>query len=427
MINKIARLLNFARFVLRRFGEDRCLQIASSLTYTTLLSLVPLVTITLTVIAAFPVFSGVLAELKLFILGNLVPQAAAKVITVYMQQFSENAARLTMLGIVFLGVTALMLMLTIDHAFNTIWRVARQRPLLNRVLTYWAMLTLGPLMIGASLSLTSYLVSLSLGWVSHIPAIGVLVLKWIPVLLTTLAFALLYSIVPNRFVPPSHALVGGVIAGLAFEAMKKFFTLYVTSFGSYKLVYGTFASLPIFLLWIYLSWVVVLLGAVIAASLSHWRGEAWRIEKTPGRQFYDALAILMALCRAQQRGEPVRLQQLTREVRLGLDDLEDILEQLGQANWARRIVGGGWALVREPDGIRVAEVYRLFVFQPVSFLPGSGGGEEKFGRLTRDMAAHIDGALQCSLKSLYSGTCSAAAAGGDANGATGTHPPGALH
>ena len=373
------------------------MQIASSLTYTTLLSLVPLVTIMLTMIAAFPVFSDLTTQLKIFILTNLVPESAGKVITVYMQQFSENAARLTAMGVIFLGITAFMLILTIEEAFNMIWRVARQRSVLNRVLIYWAVLTLGPLLIGGSLSLTSYLLSFSLGFVAHIPSIGLVSLKVVPVLLTIAAFALLYITVPNRYVPLSHAVTGAVVAGLAFELMKQFFTLYISSFGSYKLVYGTFASFPIFLLWIYISWMVVLMGAVIAASLSYWRGSAWQIEHVPGRQFHDALHVIRILYLAHQKGEAVTLQQLRKQVHLGFDKLEEILERLSEFKWVKRFGTNAWALVIDPQQIRVSEVYRLFVFRPIQ----SGIEVDEVDEFSRNIAARLESEMGMSIAGLF--------------------------
>src|SRR3989338_5218079 len=162
--------LNFMRFVALRFHQDRCMQIAASLTFTTLLSLVPLVTIALAVFSAFPVFEDFSSKIKVYLVSNLMPDMAGKIITQYMRQFTESAMRLTAVGIVFLAVTAMLMMLTIDHAFNTIWRVTRPRPLLKRLVIYWAVLTLAPLLIGASLSLTSWLGGVSMGFSKNIPS-----------------------------------------------------------------------------------------------------------------------------------------------------------------------------------------------------------------------------------------------------------------
>ena len=284
MPRRITSGAGYLRFVIKRFRQDRCLQVAGSLTFTTLLALVPLITVVLAVFTAFPVFSNFSAELKAFIWNNLMPQAAGKVISVYLQQFTEHAARLTALGIVFLAVTALMLMLTIDRALNSIWRVTRQRPLINSLLIYWAVLTVGPILIGAGLSLTSWLLTFSLGFTQQLPALGVFLIKLAPVVLYTIAYVLLFLTVPYRYVPVIHALAGALVAAVATEAMNRSFALYITHVPTYKLVYGTFASIPIFMLWIYLSWLVVLLGAVIAASLPNWRGEAGLQERAPGYQ-----------------------------------------------------------------------------------------------------------------------------------------------
>jgi len=152
------------RFIVARFVQDRCAETAASLTFTTLLSLVPMVTIALTMFSTFPVFEDFSALIKNFLMQNLMPENAGKIITQYMQQFAESATRLTTMGIVFLAVTAMLMMLTIDKEFNVIWRVTRPRPLVKRLIVYWAVLTLAPLLIGASLSLTSWLVGLSMGY-----------------------------------------------------------------------------------------------------------------------------------------------------------------------------------------------------------------------------------------------------------------------
>lgn len=361
LTEKISPYWGFARFVLERFFRDRCNQVAASLTYTTLLSLVPIVTIALTVFAAFPVFTGLMIELKIFLLTTLVPDKAGKIITVYMQQFSDQAAGLTMIGIAFLGVTAYMLMYTIEQVFNVIWRVRRPRPLIQRFLVFWALLTLGPLLLGASLSLTSYLVGLSFGLTPGLSDTGVAALKVVQVLLTVVAFSLLYAMVPNRYVAAPHAIAGGLLAGVLFEGMKRGFAFYVTHFPTYTLVYGALAAIPIFLLWIYLSWLVVLVGAEVAAALSYWRGGVWQVKEMPGRRFYDALRVLKALHDAQHQGETVSLRRLRRQISLGFEDMEDVLDRLAEIKLAQRVAGGDWVASRNLDEVKVSEIYRCFV------------------------------------------------------------------
>ena len=402
MPRNFSRVIPFLLLVRRRFKEDRCGQFAASLTYTTLLALVPIVTIALTVLSAFPVFADLMTQLKVFILGNFVPTSAGKIISVYMQQFSQKAAHLTALGIGLLAVTAFMLMLTIDHAFDVIWRVRRKRPLLRRFLIYWAALTLGPLLIGVSLSLTSYLVSLPLGLAKDVPVVGMVTLKMVSVALTIFAFALLYRIVPSRPVLPLHALVGGVVAGIAFELMKQGFALYVTHFPTYTLVYGAFASVPLFLIWIYLSWLVVLSGAVIVATLPYWNTSMRRDGEAAGREFFSALAVLKAICQAHQAGETLNPQRLQHESGLGLEEIEDILDRLNEVNWVGSVEGGGWTLTRSAEAIRLADIYRIFVFDPGQGCSTQGFAGNRADVLLAVLTARLDEALSLSLKDLFS-------------------------
>lgn len=362
-------LLNFTRFIVMRFHQDRCVQIAASLTFTTLLSLVPLFTIALAMFSAFPVFEDFSNQIKAYLVSNLMPDMAGKVITQYMRQFTESAMRLTAVGLVFLAVTAMLMMLTIDHAFNTIWRVSRPRPLIKRLVVYWAVITLAPLLIGASLSLTSWLIGLSMGYAKQIPVFGVGVLKILPVLFTTLAFTMLFQLVPNRYVPRSHALIGAVVAALIFESMNRMFGYYVSHFPTYRLVYGAFASVPIFLMWIYMSWLTILVGAVIAASLSHWRAPVAQ-QLPPAAQLLDALRVLHFLASGLQHGRVSTFPEMSGSLHLGYDTLESILEKLAGADMVRKADGQGWLLMRDTNHIRTAELLRLFVLDRGSLPDG---------------------------------------------------------
>ncbi len=363
MKRNLGDIWRFTRFLVMRFKQERCEQMAASLTFTTLLSLVPLITIALTLFSAFPVFDDFSSEIKRFILSHLVPETGGKMITRYMTQFAESASNLTAVGITILALTAMLLMLTIDNAFSMIWRISRPRPLVQRILIYWAALTLAPLLIGGSLSLTSWLAGVSAGYARQIPGVGVGVLKILPVILTTLAFSLLFRLVPNRHVPLAHAFTGGVVASAAFESMNRAFAYYITHFTTYKLVYGAFASIPIFLLWIYLSWITILTGALIAASLSHWRG-SFMGQISPATRLYFALRILKQMSDSLQSGEVQTTYSLSGKLGIGFDVLEEIMEKLVQANMVRKLAGQGWAVIRGADHVHLAEIYRLFVFDP---------------------------------------------------------------
>ncbi|HYH43178.1 MAG TPA: YihY family inner membrane protein, partial [Burkholderiales bacterium] len=294
MTGNTPRLIELGRIIMRRFYDDNCMQIASSLTFTSLLSIVPIVTVALTVITAFPVFGEMTTALQVFVLENMMP-SSADVIASYTQQFTKNAAGLTAIGIVFLFVTSVMLLLTIDRAFNDIWRVKKPRSIVSRVFVYWTLITVGPVLVGASLSLTSWLVGQAVGYARGVPGLGVAVLSLVPVVLTSIAFSLLYVAMPNRRIRPRDAIVGGLLAGVVFEVMKRGFAFYVAQFPTYTLVYGAFATVPIFLLWIYVSWLVVIFGAVVVASLPEWRDGAGQARPVPGSDFFDALQILKIL------------------------------------------------------------------------------------------------------------------------------------
>ncbi len=223
-----------------------------------------------------------------------------------------------------------------------------------------------------------------------------------PVLLTSAAFSLLYLTVPNRYVPVSHAFVGGVLAAALFETMKKGFTLYITHFPAYTLVYGAFAAIPIFLLWIYLSWLVILVGAEAAASLSYWQGGAWRTELTPARHFYEALRVLRVLYSAQQEGISVTLRRLHRALHLGFEDIQGILECLADAGLARCADDGGWVVLRSAESVTVGEVFRHFVYRVPRSLPHADATDLRLVAVVTAIGGRCGEGMGRSLQRLFS-------------------------
>lgn len=258
----------------RRFGEDRSVQTAGSLTFTTLLALVPLLTVVLWLSSTFPAFERAVDALERHMVTQLLPEGAGSArVTGQIAVFADNAARLGAVGLGFLAVIALMLMLTIEDALNRIFAVARKRGLLRRLFVYGALLALGPALIGASLSMTSYLVGASLGFLD-LGEQARMILALLPFAFTCAALMLLYLVVPYRRVDAGHALLGGLFAAAVFELAKRGFALFVTQFPTYTLIYGAFAAVPIFLLWVYVSWLVVLVGATLTAQLTILGGKA---------------------------------------------------------------------------------------------------------------------------------------------------------
>lgn len=399
MAESKSRFPDLVRIVVRRFYEDGCMQIASSLTFTTLLSIVPMVTVALTIAAAFPVFGEMIAAIQTFILDNMVPDSADAVVS-YTEQFSMNAKKLTAVGIGFLAVTSIMMLLTIDRAFNDIWRVRRPRSVVQRVFVYWTLITVGPVLIGASLSLTSWFVGQAVGLVRGLPYAAVVLLTIVPVLLTSTALTLLYVSMPNRRIRVRDAAMGGLLAGVVFEITKRAFAFYVAQFPTYTLVYGAFASVPIFLLWIYVSWLVVILGAVVVAALPEWRDRAGQAQPAPGSDFFDALQILKILWRAHASGATVRPPDLLAAATVRIEQVEAILETMTGAGWVSRTVPNGWALHRNPATITVEDAYRLFVFRGDAHRPARAADPD-LEALIHELGARVSADMRITLDALF--------------------------
>jgi membrane protein len=327
-----------------RFREDRLGQTAGSLTFTTLIALVPLVTVMLAVFTAFPIFAGFEGALDQFFLQNLVPDTIARPVLRSLTLFASKARGMGTVGLLLLGATALALVLTIDRTLNNIWRVRKPRPLAQRILVYWTGLTLGPLALGFSLSLTSYALSASRGLVSALPGGVNVALELFQFALLALATSGLFHYVPNTDVRWRHAVSGGVFVAVAFELAKKGLAWYVDTVPTYSAVYGAFATLPILLLWIYLGWVIMLLGAVIAAYAPSLQMRVSSLPQTPGWQFELALGILQRLQAARlgpERG--LSLAALAASLRIDPLQLEQIIELLTEIDWVSHLDEGGAA------------------------------------------------------------------------------------
>lgn len=260
------------RLLHARFGEDRLNRVAQALSYTTVLSIVPLTTLVFGLFSVFPVFEKWMTAVQTFLYSHFVP-ASGDVVQKYLNEFASKSAQLTAVGLAFLILTALMLMATIEQTFNDIWRVPHKRRAVYRFLTYWAILTLGPLLLGLSLSLTSALVApVSLHEAGVFAAVWAGLVRLLPLLAETAAFVLLYTVVPNVAIKWRHALIGSVFTVALFEIAKSGFASMVLKYSSYTFVYGAVAALPVFLIWVYLSWAIILLGAVIVALAPQWGG-----------------------------------------------------------------------------------------------------------------------------------------------------------
>ena len=321
-----------------RFREDRLGLTASSLTFTTILALVPFFTVALAVFSAFPMFGQLQGVLQRWLVDSLVPDSISRQVLGYLTQFSTKASRLGVVGLTVLLVTALMLFLTIDRTLNAIWRVPKARPLGQRVLIYWAAITLGPLLMGASLALTSYVMSASGGLVKRLPDGVQLLFDSIQFVVLAGGMAALYHYVPNTPVKWRHAWTGGLFVAVCIELAKKVLAVYLGKVPTYSVVYGAFATLPILLVWIYVAWVIVLLGAVVTAYLPSLLAGVARRGTVAGWTFQLAVEVLQQLHRVRHQPlKGLRPSQLAQLLRVDGLQLAPVLEALTALDWVGQV------------------------------------------------------------------------------------------
>ncbi len=321
-----------------RFRDARLGVSASSLTFTTVLALVPLFAVGLAVFAAFPVFGKFQDTIQRWLIESLVPESIARQVLSYVTQFSRKASRLGSAGLVAVLLSAVFLMVTIERTLGQIWGLQRQRPLPQRVLLYWSAITLGPLLLGASLAITSYVVSASRDVVDVLPGSIRWLLDSFEFVLLTACVSGLYFYMPYTRVRWRHAFTAGFLVAGALELAKKLMAVYLLQVPTYSLIYGAFAALPILLVWIYVTWLLVLLGAVLAASLPQLGRQEWRKPEGAGWGFRLALEIVAELNAAKasdQRG--LSTDDLALRLRVEPGELRQVLEVLHKLDWVGRL------------------------------------------------------------------------------------------
>jgi membrane protein len=342
VINKLRDLYGFLRFVVRRWQDDRCPLIAGSLTYTTILALAPMFAVGVAVLSSAPFFGEVMNKFKIFLLLNLTPEVAGTIITEYIPQLARNARRLTAVGGSLVLVAAVWMLLTIDRTLNAIWRVQRSRSYWVSIPGYMALILALPVLIGVGVTVTTYLLQLHAD-VKGFPGMQAAFLHLVPTVMSSLAFFLVYRIIPHRKVPWPHALLGAVVAAVLFEAAKEGFEIFVHASPTYSRVYGAFAAVPIFLIWIYFSWLVVLFGAELTACLSYWRGGLWKEEQRPGVRFREGLALLQTLLAAG--GGPLSFNELAESTHLPAVEIEETLVQMMDGGVVKK-AGSGYEVTK---------------------------------------------------------------------------------
>jgi membrane protein len=350
------RVLAFIRFTVQRFIDDRCQQSAGALACTTLFALVPLTAALVGLLSGFPAFAEWQERITNFIFENFVP-ATGEAVRGYLTQFADNANKATALGVFILIVSTLMLMLSIEDAFNRIWRVPKGRPVGMRFIVYWAVLSLGPALIVVALAISAYLLALPLfGDVEALYPVRTNLIGLLPFLIEWTALTAAYWLIPNRSVHLRHAALGALVAALLFEAAKRAFSWYVVSGANYQQVYGALAVVPIFILWIYFSWVIVLLGASLTASMTAFDYRPRRLKA--GEEFRGLIRVLAYFAAAQRAGIGLHSESLRNREPFLTDDLvQRYLADLNRAGMIQRNDTGEWILTRDLASVSLYDIY----------------------------------------------------------------------
>lgn len=351
---------SFLPYLWQRFQVDGCTSIAAGLSYTSLLSMVPMLAIGLAMFAAFPQFANLRVDLINVLASNLAPDLA-DVATTYLQGFVEKAGQTSAAGFIGIVVTALLLINNIQVAFDRVWGVTSHKSRLHRFPIYWVLLTLGPILFGASLSITTYAFSIAGSADFYGLSTGVKVLAgFLPFLLEATGFALFYRLMPTRPVRARDAIAGALIAALLFEILKGSFGLYLRHFGGYQVIYGALATIPIFLVWTYLVWITVLIGAEIAAALPEWRSGRRSVGAMARRSDLLSLALgaLAELARAQQHGGGLRIEQLIVSLAADPNRMLGVLDNLKTARLVARSDNNRWILARDLEACSLYDLCR---------------------------------------------------------------------
>jgi len=367
-------------------SEEQVPQVAGSLTFTTVLAVVPVMTIAFAIFTTFPLFNTFRDALEAYFVQSLMPRGVTNTILDNLSLFAAKANRLSAVGAVTLVLTAIMMFAIVDRSLNRIWRVKTPRSFTQSLIVYWAIMTLGPLLIGASLSLTTIVSPVASTLAQQLPWMGTVAAISVSLMLMTMFFGLLYLIVPNRLVDWRDALIGGLVAAIAFEMTNRGFAFFITKFPSYRVIYGALAAVPIFLVWVYLFWLITLLGAVLAVALPVVKHERWWHKPVPGGEFIDAMSVLQVLVHAHQHQGVISLLSIRSKTRLGFDEAESLLQRLLEAGWVGRVevvknkasrwlqLARGehdhWTLLINPNKLAVADVMKLFAFSESSHALG---------------------------------------------------------
>jgi membrane protein len=402
---QLKRGRRLALHVWTHFRQDRCFEEAASLGFTSLLAMVPLLAVVFGIVSVFPVFDEWSHSLRVFIFRNFLPQSGEQIVP-YINTFLDSVSGLTLPGTIFLILTALLLMVRIESAFNRIWRVDRNRTVTSRVVMYWAILTLGPLLIAATVALSAQKLFGASGFLGELPSwmnsTGIFLLTW-------LLFALFFLVVPNRRVGIRNALAGAFLTSVLFSLARAGFVAYISN-ASYDVIYGALATVPLFLFWLYLVWIVILLGASLAASLTTFSDYSRYDSSWPQRwELLLAYRLVGHLGDAQAQGAALsRKQLMDLEPKASELQIVDLLARLHDERVATFDDDGNWLLQRDLATLTLGELYRLGdYFLPVAearAMPQSSARDQAFVEALEHLRRHGEGFWDRPLKAMYGAT-----------------------
>lgn len=377
---RLKGIWRFLTVIFRQFVEDECQATAAALTYQTLFAVVPLLTVTYALLNAFDAFGGMSSRLEEFLFVNIVPENVGMVQD-YLRDFSAQAKSLSGPSLALLAITAFLMLFTIERTFNEIWRVREPRHGFQRFLMYWAVLSMSPFLIGMGFAISTYVMSLP--FVSGVPD-ATRVLQYMPVLLSAALFTMIYLAVPNCVVSMRHAAVGGILVAIGFEMAKVGFATIMAN-SNFEVIYGTFAAVPLFLLWIYLSWTIVLIGAEIVKGLSVFR---FRGDEKIESPMIQLLLILELFYQAHQRGETVREGDIRAlSDRIDVAEWNEYKARLTELNLIKSLDKGGVVLSKDLKEVTVWDLYQQVPYD----MPVTIGGEKSWEHDLAERLGKISG------------------------------------
>lgn len=396
--------VRFLRYLLRQFLGNGGVINASALTYTTLFAVVPLMTVSFAMLAAIPSFQGVGEQVQGWVFSNFVPTTGEEIQN-YLKDFTSQAQKLTAVGVGFLVVTSIMMMRNIEVAFNRIWRVSDQRKGMSSFLLYWAILSLGPILIGLGILVSSYIASLPfISDATNLVGKSRL-LTMLPIIMSAAAFTLLYAAVPNCKVPLKNAFIGAVVVAILFESAKRGFAFYATQFPSYELIYGAFAAIPLFLVWIFISWFIILMGCELTRALTVYQSRGRVREKS---HLHTIVGVLHRLWEGQQVGQALSDEQLLQQVNgLEQSSWDEYVHMLMSQNLIRRTDQGEYLLSRGLSTITLNELCRRLPWPIPDPLASSGSDaawENNLDSCLSDVKKMQERDLSITLERLFANT-----------------------